>query len=601
MPPPDSGDPVAQIVYRPWLDGGAPGGPPGPTPRPCRPAPARNAAWPRSPLDRYVLARLEAAGFAPAPEADRRTLVRRIHLDLTGLPPAPDAADNFVLDNRPDAWERLVDDLLASQHFGEHWARWWLDLAMYADSDGYLSDFIRPNAWRYRQWVVDALNAECPSISSPSARLGDLLPNTVQDHIATGFLRNTLSNREGGADLRSSAAPDLRPHAQPRYRLARPDAECRATITVRAISQRDYFQSCFFNNDEVNVDAPRRGGGGPRVVTMSPGEVALAPVMRELDARPGGAASRRGNGPDARWDRAWEGLVWGQGDAGAEGQLEGTISQTPPADRTQTDRFRIQDYFLRHGELVDPEAFQALKVGEIVRELDALAGELPPMSRAPAMRAARESRPNRILERGDFRSPGAPVTPGVPAVLPAIHAPEAPDRLDLARWLVAPENPLTARVTVNRIWQQLFGQGLVTTPDDFGVRDALPSHPDLLDWLAIAFQENGWSLKALLREIVLSSTYRQSSHAPGPARGRSVQRPAGRQKPALSGEQVRDAALLGWRPATPALGGPSVRPHSRKASRRKASTIPGSPAKGPTATGARSTPLSSAPRPTASW
>ncbi|MBX3176993.1 MAG: PSD1 domain-containing protein [Candidatus Hydrogenedentes bacterium] len=587
MPPPDSGKTLspAQIdLIGQWLDGGAPWEGHWAYTPPVRvvPAPVRNAAWPRSPIDRYILARLESAGFAPAPEADRRTLFRRIHLDLTGLPPAPDAADRFVLDNRPDAWERLVDELLASPHFGEHWARWWLDLAMYADSDGYLSDFIRPNAWRYRQWVVDALNADMPFDQFTVRQIaGDRLPNaTVQDHIATGFLRNTLSNREGGAALEEFRT--LQTFDRTRnlgtvwLGLTLECAQCH-DHKYDAISQRDYFQIyAFFNNaDEVNVDAPLGEEAAARAAAW-PGYVArrealLAPVAGELDALQARweekllHAARNPGGPDARWDRAWEvlGLVWGQGDAGAEGQLEGAIIvQTPPADRTQTDRFRIQNYFLRHGELMDPEAFQALKVGEIVRELDALAGELPPMSRAPAMRAARVSRPNRILERGDFRTPGAPVTPGVPAVLSAIHAPADPNRLNLARWLVAPENPLTARVTVNRIWQQLFGQGLVTTPDDFGVRGALPSHPDLLDWLAISFREDGWSLKALLREIVLSSTYRQSSHARPDLRAADPSNALlGRQQRLrLTGEQVRDAALSASGLLHPALGGPSVRP-----------------------------------------
>lgn len=277
-------------------------------------------------------------------------------------------------------------------------------------------------------------------------------------------------------------------------------------------------------------------------------------------------AAANPGGPDARWDRQWEvlGLIWGQGDGNGEGegQLEGcSIVQTPVAQRTKDEKFRLQDYFFARGDLVNPDRFIALKVPELAKQIEELKKGLPRMSRAQSMRVSRVTRPNHMFIRGDFRVPGDPVTPGTPGALHAMGT-DAPDRLDLARWLVAPENPLTARVTVNRIWQELFGKGIVTTAGDFGVRGALPSHPDLLDWLAIEFQRQGWSIKGLIRTIVCSSTYRQSSDA----RPELAERDPGnvllarQNRLRLGAEQVRDAALATSGLLNPTMGGPSVRP-----------------------------------------
>jgi hypothetical protein len=589
MPPVDSGKSLTadQIaIIGAWLDQGAPWeGHWAYTPPVEAPPPAVNrASWVRSPIDAHILARLEQEGVQPSPEAERRTLIRRLYFDLTGLPPAPEAVERFVLDNRPDAYERLVDELLASPHYGEKWGRWWLDLAMYGDSDGYLSDFLRLTAWRYREWVVEAFNADMPFNQFTIEQLaGDLLPDaTVDQRMATGFLRNTLSNREGGADLeefRTLQVIDRTKNLGTVWLgLTVECAQCH-DHKYDAVSQKEFYQLyAFFNNaEEVNIDAPL--GNEVEVFAAAwPDYVAkrgalLAPVATELEALQAEweekmlwAAANPG-GPDARWDRQWEvlGLIWGQGDGNGEGegQLEGcSIVQTPLPDRTLDEKFRLQDYFFARGDLVNPERFAALQVPELEKQIAELKNALPKVSRAQAMRASRVTRPDRIFHRGDFRTPGDPVSPGTPAVLAALQADDMPDRLDLARWLVAAENPLTARVTVNRIWQELFGQGIVTTPGDFGVRGALPSHPDLLDWLAIDFQRNGWSMKSLIKAIVCSSAYRQGSHA----RPELAERDSGntwlarQNRLRLGAEQVRDAALASSGLLNPAMGGPSVRP-----------------------------------------
>lgn len=588
MPPAVSGKvltPVQIETIGQWLDLGSPweGHWAYTPPVETSPPPAKLAAWIRNPIDAHVLARLEVEGIQPSPEAERRTLIRRLYLDLTGLPPEPGAVEAFVLDNRPDAYEHLVDELLASPHYGEKWGRWWLDLAMYGDSDGYLSDFLRLTAWRYREWVVGAFNADKPFDQFTLEQLaGDLLPDaTVDQRIAVGFLRNTLSNREGGADLEEFRTLQVLDRTKNLgtvwLGLTVECAQCH-DHKYDAITQKEYYQLySFFNNaEEVNIDAPLDNEAevfraawpdyvAKREALLAPVSAQLASLQATWEAKMLWAAEHPG-GPDARWDRAWEvlGLVWGQGDGNGEGegQLEGTsIVRTPVAERTLSEKFRLQDYFFVQGELVDPAQFAALKVGELQKQIAELKQALPKLSRAQSMRISRVTRPNHMFFRGDFRVPGDPVSPGTPAVLTAMNT-DSPSRLDLARWLVAPENPLTARVTVNRIWQELFGRGIVATPGDFGVRGALPSHPDLLDWLAIEFQRKGWSMKALIREIVLSATYRQSSEA----RPELAERDSGnillarQNRLRLSAEQVRDAALASSRLLNLEMGGPSVHP-----------------------------------------
>lgn len=546
----------------------------------AEPPAVSNPKWVRNPIDAFVLSRLDREGIAPSPEAPRETLLRRIALDLVGLPPTLDDLDAFLNDFSPDAYEKQIDRLLASPHFGEKWARWWLDVCGYADSDGYLSDFLRPYAWRYRQWVVESFNANMPFDEFTVQQLaGDLLPNaTIQQRIGTGFLRNTLNNREGGADLEEFRNKQIVARASmvgtAWLGLTVGCAECH-NHKFDPISQQEFYELyAFFNtSDEINIDAPLDG----EWERYEPAKAAydakrreiLAPLQSEIGALQAEWERRMleaVNNPqtaDATWARQYEvlGLVWGQNNG--EGQHEGIqIVRIPVAERAQDQRDRLLDYFLEHGSLVNESKWAELKLNEVQKQLAELAKELPPVSRAPTMMESRERRKTHIHKRGDFRVLAEEVQPGTPAIAPALNVDRAPNRLDLAHWLVRRDNPLTARVVVNRIWHELFGRGLVITTEDFGTRGALPTHPELLDWLAVEFMESGWDVKHLMKTIVTSSTYRQSSHRREELNERDPNNEllARQSRSRLSAELVRDNALAASGLLNPTIGGPSVRP-----------------------------------------
>ncbi len=547
-------------------------------PRKGPPPDVKRRDWGRNPIDAFILSRLEREGIAPAPEADRATLLRRVTLDLIGLPPTPEEVAAFVADSRPDAYERVVDRLLASPHYGERWARPWLDLCHYADSDGYLQDMLRPVAWRYRHWLVEALNRDLPYDQFTLQQIaGDLLPSASMElALATGFLRNTLSNREGGADLEE-------------YRV---EQIVDRTMTVSAvwlgltvgcarchdhkfdpISQREFFQLYAFldSSDEINVYAPLSGERehfeAKYAEYRRQRDELLKPLAKEIAELQGRWEKRvlqaaADPGKDAHWDRQWEvlGLVWGN--HLGEGQLEACqFVRAGPAARTEDQRDRLLLYFLQNGSGIDGKRFTELKLAELAKKLEALRKEVPWPTRAPVMQQTPAPRPVRLHVRGDFRVPGIEVRPGTVAVLPVPGKYEA-TRLGLAKWLIHPDNPLPARVAVNRFWQEFFGRGLVPTSDDFGTRGEPPSHPELLDCLAISFRENGWSMKAIQRLIVTSATYRQSSKArPELAVRDPHNRLLTRQATLrLSAEQVRDASLAVSGLLVPRVGGPSVFP-----------------------------------------
>jgi hypothetical protein len=528
-------------------------------------------------IDELIRARLAKEGIQPSPEADRVTLIRRVTLDLTGLPPSPLEVDSFVNDARGDAFERVVDRLLMSEHFGERWTRWWLDLAHYGDSDGYLQDFIRPVAWRYRQWVVDAFNCDMPFDQFTIEQLaGDLLPDaTISQRMGTGFLRNTLSNREGGADLEEYRVNQTIDRTMTLgttwLALTTGCAQCH-DHKFDAISQREYYQLyAFFNNaDEVNFNAPLPGEREPyeaakkehdrkRAELLAPLTKPLAELQADWEKRLLHAEAHPNE--DFAWDRTLEllGLQWGQ--SLGEGQLEGlNIIKTPLAQRTQDQRDRLLDYFLKSMPAALSDKSKELKLSELKSKLDALTKELPPVTRAPSMMTFPTPRQTHVHVRGEFRRKGDEVKAGTPAALPPLKG--SADRLALARWLVSPEHPLTARVVVNRLWQELFGRGIVGTSENFGVRGDRPSHPELLDWLAVEFMRSGWSVKTMLRQIVLSQTYRQTSTARPELANRDPLNilVARQQRLRLSGEAVRDSALAVSGLLNRTVGGPSVKP-----------------------------------------
>lgn len=581
MPPPDVGHTLSEAeraTLQKWIEQGARYETHWAYLPPKRVEPPRVDGV-EQPIDRFIHARLAAVGVSPSPRTDRATLIRRVTLDLTGLPPSPLEVDAFVNDARIDAYERIVDRLLGSEHFGERWARWWLDLAHYGDSDGYLQDFLRPVAWRYRQWVVDAFNRDLPFDEFTVQQLaGDLLPDaTISQRMGTGFLRNTLSNREGGADLEEYRVNQVLDRTMTLgttwLALTTGCAQCH-DHKFDALSQREFYQLyAFFNGaDEANLNAPLPGEREPyeaakkeydrqRAELLAPHAARLGELQAEWEKKI--LHTEVHPGEDFAWDRTLEllGLQWGQNLG--EGQLEGlAIIKTPVEQRTVDQQQRLLDYFLRTAPGEFGEKLKELKGGELVAKLDEYAKAVPPVTRAPAMMKSPADRPNYIFVRGEYLRKGEAVKPGTPAVLPPLPGDGSADRLALARWLVSPDHPLTARVVANRLWQELFGRGLVGTSENFGVRGDRPSHPELLDWLAVEFTQQGWSLKTMLRTMVLSESYQQSSASRSELatldpQNRLVARQA---RLRLSGEAIRDSALAVSGLLNLTVGGPSVKP-----------------------------------------
>lgn len=684
-------------------------------------------------IDAFVRARLEKEGIAPSPEADRATLIKRLSYDLLGLPPSVEEVDAFVQDDAPDAYAKLVDRLLASPHFGERWGRHWLDKARYADSDGYEKDNNRPDAWRYRNWVIDAFNADLPFDRFTIEQLaGDLLPNpTPMQILATAFHRQTLTNTEGGVDkeqFRVEAVFDrTETTATVWLGLTVGCARCH-NHKFDQISNQEYFQLyAFFNNgDETNADVPvseealatylkaKAGHDAHLKALEAKLSAAKETLVGELpaweertlkllkedeisgfkthpleitDVKPAGEVTFK-KLPDGSWiangaDPATETYTVttktdlpeitgfrldvladkslpksGPGRA-ANGNFVLTgikVEHVQPvsiADATadfSQDKFSIKSVLYRDPKAgwgvqpqvgkdhqatfrtklpltVDPEVPIVFTLDQqhgdqhtIGRfRLYAITGDHTPLDlpddvrailkiaapqRTPAqtsrlldevaktsaateklvkdigwVRKSEPASPNmtvrvisqrqqnpretRMFRRGDFLQPLGPVQPGTLASLhPFKPRGATPDRLDLARWLVDPENPITARVAVNQFWASLFGQGLVRTANDFGVRGERPLHPELLDWLATEFIRLNWSPKGLIRTIVTSATYRQSSRHRAELADRDPQNFLlwRQNRFRVEGEIVRDLTLSVSGLLAPKVGGPSVFP-----------------------------------------
>ena len=703
MPPPDHGNrlqPAQVTLIRQWI---AEGGPwsqhwayrPLSDPSPPK---VKDAGWVQNGIDRFVLAKLEANGLRPSPRADRNTLIKRLSYDLIGLPAPPRKVEAFRTDPSPEAYNRLVDRLLASRHFGERWGRHWLDKARYADSDGYEKDRPRMNAWRYRDWVIDAINADLPFDRFTIEQLaGDLLPDaTDSQQIATAFHRQTLTNTEGGTDQeqwRVAAVMDRTETLGSVWLgLTVGCARCH-NHKYDALTQEEYYKLyAYFNNaDETNTSVPRsreavvdfmnaKAAHDSKVTALEATIRKRAAVLRqqlpvleqalrdEIDSRKSEPAKFHGMellnaradvSDKVRFTKKEDGslLVTGENPAKAEyelyyktglNRLTGIRLEVLPDDslgakgpgRTPHGNFVLNEVRVYAGATpdFDSDSLQLLALGQasanysqkdwpaknaidgkggtgwaigdrygkphtlditlakplaieadihlhivldheygsqhtigrfrmtgrtghfptdgipeqVVRllekpdsqrteeetqslldflqtrdketnrlqaELKAVEGSAP---KPPVMNvrvvSQRKNNPRttHILHRGEFKQPREPVAAGTLATLPAISNRQQGDRLDLARWLVNGRNPLVPRVTVNQIWANLFGEGLVRTLNDFGVRGDPPTHPALLDWLAGEYVRRNWSRKALIRLITRSATYQQASiHRPG--------------------------------------------------------------------------------------
>jgi hypothetical protein len=525
MPPPRTNRRLSAAqkdVLRRWIEEGAAWGKHWAYETPARPLlpPVKNGAWARNAIDFFILARLEKEGLAPSPEAARETLIRRVTLDLTGLPPTPREVDAFLADRSPDAYERLVDRLLASARYGERMAMEWLDEARYADTNGYQNDFAR-TMWPWRDWVIDAFNRNQPFDRFVNEQVaGDLLPGaTVSQRIATGFNRNNRTVTEAGSideEWRVENAVDrVETTATVFLGLTMGCGRCH-DHKFDPISQREFYQFfAFFNSvNEKGVYTEQRGNVPPLVRLPTPQDEAR---LRQFDGAI--AAAER-----------------------AQRELE---SAKPGRDLLEGELRALKD---KVAKLRKERAEHEQRVTSVM-----VMEDLP------------KPRETFVLKRGRYEMPdrSQKVEPGVPACLSPWPADAPRNRLGLARWLVSPDNPLTARVTVNRFWQHYFGTGLVKTAENFGLQGEPPSHPELLDRLATEFVKGGWDVKAMQHLIVTSATYRQASKA-GPAlwqRDPDNRLLARGPRFRLAAEVVRDNALAVSGLLAEKVGGPSVKPY----------------------------------------
>jgi hypothetical protein len=539
-----------------------------PVVRPNVPA-VGNQAWMKNPIDAFVLARLEKEGLPPSPEADRVTLIRRLSFDLLGLPPTVDEVDAFLADTRADAYELLVDRLLSSPHYGERWARHWLDLARYADSNGFTRDFAR-SIWKYRDWVIDSVYHDRPFDQFVVEQIaGDMLPDaTVDQRIATGFHRNTLFNEEGGTDPEQFRVESVVDRVNTTgivfLGLTVGCAQCHEH-KYDPISQREYYQLfAFLNNaDEPKLDVP------------TPEQVAEGLVEKRDEIRGQIAALEtqfKGQADEFQKSLdAWEKGLTDEQKKKLPPEVLNTVNLAVVM-RSEQDVKNLVDFYKKQDV--------ARKEFPVLDEIAKLRAAEPQFTTTMVMQERQGPRETHIHIRGDFLRHGARVEPGIPAVLPQLPAQvKSPTRLDFACWLVDVRNPLTPRVTINRIWQRYFGRGIVETENDFGTQGSPPTHPELLDWLAAEFvtptiancksqnancklEDRPWGLKRMHKLIVTSATYRQAStHRGDLAEVDPGNRLYGCQmRLRLDAEIIRDVALAAGGLLNTTLGGPSVYP-----------------------------------------
>ncbi|MBL9155167.1 MAG: PSD1 domain-containing protein [Verrucomicrobiales bacterium] len=684
----------------------------------------KQAQWPRGDLDRFLLARLEAEGLSPAPEASKEALIRRVTLDLTGLPPTPAEVEAFLRDTSGTAYETVVDRLLKSAHFGERMAVDWLDAARYADTNGYQVDRDR-ELWPWRDWVIRAFNENKPFDQFTIEQLaGDLLPGaTLDQKVATGFHRNHMLNEEGGviadeflaeytADrVETTAAvwlgqtfncarchdhkydpftqrdfyamkaffhnvPErgvglysnpVRTNAPPFVRLPAPEVEARIAKLNEQSGAVSAQMAALASGTAAGVDEwaaklastsvawreieliEAKGGDQPPVLEPSRKAVAIGPqetrsntitIRAKLPAGRISALRLVCEAVDASASVRWSEFKVGNKPAlglrpvvagnslaaaeltkvldgdrrtvaaigaakdrpveavfeletareAAEGEMETafeigienagggsrwrlfltdadpsllaptaivSLAKKEPSKRSPAESKQLADFRLaqqpEHRRLSD-------ELASLKKQIEAAELEIPTTL---VMEELKEPRPTHILMRGAYDKPGEAVTAATPVVLPPLREGDPSNRLGLARWLVDERNPLTARVTVNRVWQAIFGTGLVRTSEDFGSQGEVPSHPELLDWLAWQFRERGWDMKGLVRLMVTSAAYRQQSAAPPALRERDpVNRLLARgPRFRLSAEMIRDQALAASGLLVAKIGGPSVKPY----------------------------------------
>ncbi len=529
-------------------------------------------AWSANPIDAFLLAAMQAQGVTPAPPADRHTLVRRAYLDVLGLPPSPEQVDAFVSDDAADAWERLVDELLGSPHYGERWARHWMDLARYADSGGFEFDVDRPQMYRYRDYLVDSFNEDKPYDRFITEQLAgdEIAPDSDAAVIATGFLR--VGPEAGAGELdRLDELDDLITTTSLTFMGATVGCARCHNHKFDPIAQKDYYRMQAVFYPTIRASHP-----------LAPAdEVAASQAERE------------------RIDRLIEPLV------AAKGALEQPFHKivmdreiatlpaylqdawnTPEEGRTEGQRLNVVQIEASlavdslRGSISEADVVE-LMTPNVVLAHDAVKAEIERLEQhkpeaLPAARIigeeGREPEPSYFLHRGSPDVPGSVMAPGVLAVAtsgewdfdePPADASSSWRRRGFAAWLVHEDNPLTARVMVNRLWQHHFGEGIVRTPSNFGKMGIPPTHPELLDWLAVEFVQRGWSMKAMHRLMLTSRAYRMAStdvpaHVAIDPENRMLWR---MPRLRLEAEIIRDAILATAGSLDRTLGGPAIFPY----------------------------------------
>ena len=519
----------------------------------------KQAAWPKSPLDTFILAGLEAKGRSPAVPANREVLIRRVTLDLVGLPPTLAEIDAFVRDASPRAYETLVDRLLASPHYGERWGRHWLDLARFAESDGFEHDAARPNAWRYRDYVVRAFNADKPYDRFIREQLAgdELFPGDPDAQIATAF--NLL-----GPDMVDSA-DQVQRRRNTLNDMTDTTALALLGLTVgcarchdhkfEPIAQRDYYRlQAFFTAAKFRHDLPV-----PTAAESHAHEMAMAAYGEQT--------------------KAVQTQIFALEEPPRKTLLERKLAKLSPEAQAAHRVAKEQRTTEQENQVLETAhlvAVTAKEIGAAMKKPDrerhaVLLAELKPFPKPrplPATLALQNGAPAKthVLHRGDYNQPGDEVRAGFPQVLSGVGAaasePAENVRAPLAHWVASAAHPLTARVMVNRIWQHHFGRGLVGTPSDFGTHGQKPTHPALLDWLAAEFTGRGWSVKAMHRLMLLSATYQQASTV---ATAELVHDPENRllgrmNRLRIEGEVIRDSLLAISGELNLKVGGPGVFP-----------------------------------------
>lgn len=530
-----------------------------------QPPQVRNTAWVRNPIDAFIVARLEKEGLRPSPVAEPAQLLRRLFFDLTGLPPTPEQVQAFVKDPSPQAYDRLVDQLLASPRYGERMATFWFDLVRYAETDGFRADDVRPHAWRYRDYVIDAFNRDLPYDRFIQEQIAgdELFPEDPRALVATGFLRHYPDewNAVNLDQRRQEILNDITDTTTQTF----------LGLTVGCARCHDHKYDPILQKDYYRLQAFFVAYGARTAPLLSASEKQdFDKRLREWEAK-AAPLQQKLKELQAPYEKK---LEQQRRSRFAPEFLK--AFDTPPEKRTvvqeQYATMMVNQIAVDQAAMVKamkPEVKQQWE--KYRKELTELEKSKPTAPTAMIMTdVSPQAPPHHLLKRGNHRFPGEEVQPGFLSILDPKDASIQPPRPDarttgrrsvLAKWLSSPDNPLPARVMVNRLWQHHFGRGLVATPGDFGAQGEPPTHPELLDWLARELMDRGWSLKTLHRLMVTSATYRQTAESRHPPAVDPDNRLLWRMnRKRLEGEAIRDAMLQVSGQLNLKMGGPSIFP-----------------------------------------